>query len=86
MRTLSHKAALRRNSEGMSTTNLPLFAWAAEETAFVHSNTSIAARAIAKRFGMPPHVARLVAEQARFRSELGQAELEAQWLKQGLIP
>ncbi len=67
MEYVSHRAALRRNGEDLSTHSLPLFVQATDSTADLHPNMSMAARRIAKRFGIPLHLARLVAEQAGFR-------------------
>lgn len=67
MRVISHKAAMRRNDEDLSLASLPLFAWAAAKLADPHPNTNLAVRLIGRRFGMSPHVARLIDEHAGFR-------------------
>lgn len=65
MRKSSHKAALRRNGKGAPGATLPLFAWA--ETRFARDGLppeTLAIRTIARRYGVPVHLARVIAEAA----------------------
>ena len=65
MRHSSHMAALRRNGKRAPAATLPLFAWAETRLAREALPTeTLAIRTIARRYGVPVHLARVIAEAA----------------------
>lgn len=57
------------NTPPLPVGTLPLFAWVDAEAARLALPTPLAARRIARRFHIPTHTARLVAELAGYSSE-----------------
>ncbi|MCZ8270474.1 MAG: hypothetical protein O9306_07945 [Beijerinckiaceae bacterium] len=65
MQHSSHEAALRCNGKGAPGATLPLFAWAETRLAREALPTeTLAIRTIARRYGVPVHLARVIAEAA----------------------
>lgn len=65
MQHSSHGGPLPRNGKGAPAATLPLFAWA--ETRFAREALpaeTLAIRTIARRYGVPVHLARVIAEAA----------------------
>lgn len=66
MRTSSHEAALRRNGKALPCARLPLFHWAESHVSRAPAAfpETLVIRSIARRFRVPVHLARVIAENA----------------------
>lgn len=66
-----HNSGLPGNGEALPISTLPLFRWAATRITFdpAAPPTERAVRHVARRYGLPPHLARVRAEHAGFKLE-----------------